>query len=92
MIKKYKKPFNMAFLLVFLLVNLFINFIHCEKKVRSSHFCPACQFQNSTLATNQINSFQLPQLALLEILKSFESFQYNQIYFVHPASRSPPFV
>lgn len=82
----------MAFLLVFLLVNLFINFIHCEKKVRSSHFCPACQFQNSTLATNQINFFQLPQLALLDMLKSFESFPYNQIYFVHPASRSPPLV
>jgi len=82
----------MAFLVIFLFVSLFINFFHCEKKVRSSHFCPACQFQNSTLATNQINFFQLPQLALLEILKSFESFQYNQIYFVPPASRSPPLV
>jgi len=92
MVKKYKKLFNIAFLLVFLLVNLFINFFHCEKNVRSDHYCPACQFQNSTLATNQINFFHLPQLALLEILKSFESFQYNQIFFVHPASRSPPLV
>jgi hypothetical protein len=82
----------MAFLLVFLLANLFINFIHCEKKVRSDHFCPACQFQNSTLATNQINFFQLPQLALLEILKSFESFPYIQIFFIHPSSRSPPLI
>ena len=82
----------MAFLLIFLLINLFINFSHCEKKVRSSYFCPACHFQNSTLATSQINFFHLPPLFTLETLNSFESFQYKHIFFIRPTSRSPPLV
>jgi hypothetical protein len=82
----------MAFLLIFLFVNLFINFFHCEKNVRSSHFCPACHFQNSTVATSQINFFLLPPPFTLETLKSFESFQYKHIFFIHPTSRSPPLI
>jgi len=92
MIKKHKKLFNIAFLLAFLFVTLLINFSHCEKKVHSSPFCPACHFQNSTLATNQINFCQLPPLFILETLDSYESFQYKHIFFIHPTSRSPPLV
>lgn len=92
MIKKYEKLFNVAFLLIFLFVTLLINFSHCEKKVRSSHSCPACHFQNSTLATSHINFYQLPPLFTVETLKSFESFQYKHLFFIHPTSRSPPLI
>lgn len=84
------KLFNLAFLFIFLLLNLFINFFHTEKNFQPNHFCPACHFQNSTLTTNQINFFHLPQLYLLEILKKFESFNYWQVCFLDPTSRSPP--
>jgi len=90
MIKKHKSLFHLIFLSTFLSLTLFINFFHTEKNVRSSDFCPACHFQNSTLTTTQINFFHLPQLSLLEILKTFESFNYKEIYFIEPTSRSPP--
>jgi len=92
MIKKYEKLFNVAFLLAFLFVSLLVNFSHCEKKVHSSYFCPACHFQSSALATGQINFFMLPPLSTLGTLNSFEPFQYKHIFFIHPNSRSPPLI
>jgi len=88
--KRYKKYFNLAFLLTYLFLTLFINFFHTEKNIKSDHSCPACHFQNSTLTTNHINFFCLPQLSLLELLKTNESINYWQIYFADPTSRSPP--
>ncbi len=90
MIKKYKKLFCLKFLLTFLFLILSINFFHTEKNIQPNHFCPACHFQDSTLATDQINFFHLPQLCLLEILKKFESFYYWQVFFIDSTSRSPP--
>lgn len=92
MIKKHEKLFNVAFLFAFLFVILLINFSHCEKKVHSSPFCPACHFQNSTLATHHISFYQLPPLFILETLNSLESLQYKHIFFIHPTSRSPPLI
>jgi hypothetical protein len=90
MVKRYKKLFCLKFLLTFLFLIVFINFFHTEKNIQSNHFCPACHFQNSTLATNQINFFHLPQLHLLEILRTLESYHYSQNCFLNPTSRSPP--
>lgn len=90
MIREYKKPLNLVFLFTFLFLTLFINFFHTEKNLRKSNSCPACHFQNSTLTTSQINFFHLPQLFLLEIRIAFDSFNYKQIFFIDPASRSPP--
>jgi hypothetical protein len=81
---------HLAFLLFFLLTTLFINYFHTEKCLYANNACPACHFQNSTLATNQINFFLLPQLCLLEILKTFEIFEYGYLLCVEPNSRAPP--
>ncbi len=90
MVKRHKKLLCLKSLLIFLFLTLFINFFHTEKTVQPNHFCPACHFLNSTLATNQINFFHLPQLYLLEILKKIESFNYWQVFFIDSTSRSPP--
>jgi len=90
MSSKKTKHFNLLFLLIFLFATLFINFFHTEKTVLSKDDCPACNFLHSTLATSQINFFQLPQLYLLDILKTFYSFSYQKIFFINPTSRSPP--
>jgi hypothetical protein len=84
------KLFNLAFLFIFLLISLFINFFHTEKNIQPNHFCPACHFQNSTLTTNQIHFFHMPQLYLMEILQTFESSNSRQTFFLDPTSRSPP--
>jgi hypothetical protein len=88
--KKYRTLYNLIFLFFFLSVTLCINFFHTESSIHPNHNCPACQFQNSTLATSQINFFHLPQLTLLEMLKTFEAFHYKSLCFVNPTSRSPP--
>lgn len=84
------KLLHFSFLLVFLCTTLFINFFHTDKTVLSKDNCPACNFLHSALATSQINFFQLPQLYLLEPLKTFYSFSYSRISSLNPTSRSPP--
>ena len=84
------KLLNLLFLLIFLFATLFINFFHTDKTVLSKDDCTACNFLHSTLATSQINFFQLPQLYLLETLKTFYSFSYQKIFSLIPTSRSPP--
>jgi len=90
MVKRYKKLFCLKSLLTFLFLILLIDFFHTEKNIQANHICPACHFQNSTLAIDQINFFHLPQLYILEILKTVESFHYSQDCFLNPTSRSPP--
>jgi hypothetical protein len=90
MSKIQKKYSNLIFLCVFLAVTLFINFFHTEHALQTSNACPACHFQNSTLITSQITFFHLPQLSLLETLKTFETSHYNQLFFITPPCRSPP--
>lgn len=87
---KHAKLFNITFLIIFLSLNLFINFFHTRNELNKNDYCPACHFQNSTLATSPITPLYLPQLTLLEILKIFESFHCNQSYLIIPLSRSPP--
>ena len=84
------KLLNLSFLFFFLIITLFINFFHTEKTALSKDNCPACNFQHSALATTQIHFFQLPQLYLLEPLKTFYSFSYSKISHLNPISRSPP--
>jgi hypothetical protein len=88
--QKYRTVSSLIFLFLFLSVTLCINFFHTESSIHPNHNCPACQFQNSTLATAQFDGFHLPQLTLLEMLKAFEAFDYNSLCFVNPTSRSPP--
>jgi hypothetical protein len=88
--RKSQSAFNIIFLTLFLFLTLFINFLHTEDSLQTNNNCPACHFQNSTQATSQINFFLLPQLALLEILKTFEVFQYDYLICVEPNSRAPP--
>jgi len=85
-----KTRYHLVFLFIFLLTTLFINYFHTNECFRTHNLCPACHFQSSTLATSQINFFHLPQLTLLEILKTFEVFQYDCLICVEPNSRAPP--
>ncbi len=84
------KLLNLVFLHIFLFTTLFINFFHTDKTVLSKDDCPACNFLHSTLATSQINFFHLPQLYLLDSLKTFYSFSHQKIFSLNPTSRSPP--
>jgi hypothetical protein len=88
--KKHRTLSSLTFLFLFLSITLCINFFHTESSIQPNHNCPACHFQNSTLATSQINFFHLPQLTLLEMLKTFKAFHYESSCFVNPTSRSPP--
>jgi hypothetical protein len=88
--EKHRPLSSLIFLFLFLSITLCINFFHTESSIQPNHNCPACQFHNSTLATSQINCFHLPQLTLLEMLKTFEAFHYKSLCFVNPTSRSPP--
>jgi hypothetical protein len=90
MTRRYRKHFNIAFLFVFLGLILSINYTHTEDTLQRSDSCPACQFQNSTLATAQIDFFHLPQLAVLEVIKVFEFVHFQQLVYITPSSRSPP--
>ena len=90
MLKKHRKYYNIIFLFTFLAVTLSINFLHTEKTLIENDNCPACKFLNSSFTTSQINFFHLPQFLLLDRLKIFESFNYQQIFFIHPNSRDPP--
>ena len=87
---KETRLLNLLFLCVFLFTTLFINFFHTDKTVLSKDNCPACNFLNSALATSHIHFFKLPQLQLLDILKTFYSFSYQKVLSVNPTSRSPP--
>jgi hypothetical protein len=90
MIKGYKRYSVLASLFLFLLVSLFINFFHCEKTLTRNDNCPACQFLDSSLTTNQIDFFHLPPPSILGILKSLESLNHTFILSSSPTSRSPP--
>jgi len=87
---KHRLIIHLLFLGCFLALTLFINFFHTDHSVSSSKTCPACQFQNSTLTTSQINFFQIPQLYMLDSLNICENSIGDQIYLISPASRSPP--
>lgn len=90
MIKGQRKSFIPIYLFIFLSVTLFVNFSHTEKTLTDSDNCPACNFQNSSLTTNQINFFHLPPPSLLSLFKLTKSFNFEYILFVNPSSRSPP--
>jgi len=90
MIKGYRRDLIPAFLFLFLFVTLFINFFHTEKTLCKNDTCPACNFQNSSLTTSQINFFHLPPPSILSLFKLTESFNYEYILLVDPSSRSPP--
>jgi hypothetical protein len=90
MTRRHKKLFNVTFLAIFLFLSLAIHFFHTEHCVHTGNSCPACHFQNSTLTTAQISFFHLPQLAMLEMLKVFESSVAHQAFIITPSSRSPP--
>jgi len=81
-----------ASLLIFLILSLSINFFHKEKTPENSKDCPACHFQNSTLFTAQINFSQLPELSLIEFIKSCQITEYHNLIYTTPSSRSPPAV
>ena len=90
MISKRRPFFHMFFLGVFLTLTLFINFFHTEHSRGGTDTCPACQFHNSTLTTNQIDFFQIPQLFVLDMLRISEFFTGDQARLLTPSSRSPP--
>jgi len=88
--RKHTKIAGFLSLALFLLLTLFINFLHTEDSLQASKSCPACHFQNSTLATNPTPFFLLPRLALLEMLKILDALCINSPAYIESASRSPP--
>jgi len=87
---KRKEFIVFLLLFIFTATTLSLNFLHTEKGLDSSHSCPACHFQNSTITTFMISFCFLPQLTVLDTLINFDSFHYNQPHLIIPLSRSPP--
>jgi hypothetical protein len=87
---KRREIFDFALLFLFVSVTLSIPFLHTEKSVQSSDSCPACHFQNSTLATHLTIPPCLPQPSILGILKTPEFFEYTFLFVIEPKSRAPP--
>jgi hypothetical protein len=85
-----RKYFTLSVLFAFLFLTLFINFFHTEKTLEENDNCPACHFQNSSLATCHINFFHLPPPSILGVLKFIKTLNYSFTYTIEPTSRSPP--
>lgn len=90
--KRCRKYLNLGFLFLFLFAVLFINFFHTEKSFERDNTCPACNFQNSSLATSQINFFCLPPLSSLISPMLNLSFNYIYLSSSDSSSRSPPHI
>ncbi len=90
MVKGPKQQLILIALFSFLFITLSINFFHTEKILTRNDNCPACQFQNSSLTTHQINFFHLTPPLLLGLLSPPESFNHAFILSIQPSSRSPP--
>lgn len=87
---RHRNEYNILFLIIFLTTTLFINFFHTETNLLENDNCPACNFLNSSFATNIINFFHIPLLSLFSILEIFESFNYTYIFSIDSLARSPP--
>jgi hypothetical protein len=86
------KLLNVLFLLVLLIVAAGINFFHTDSSTGMDPRCPACHFQNSAIATAEIDSFELPVLTGFE----FENLRQTpaleiEVTLLVPA-RGPPLV
>jgi len=90
MISRKRRIFNLAFLFIFLCLTLFINFFHTEEVITDTDNCPACQFQNSSITTSQINFFFLPPPRIMGNLEVFYLVDCHSVFFIEPSSRSPP--
>ncbi|HDT11693.1 MAG TPA: hypothetical protein ENN58_03020 [bacterium] len=88
--EKQIQIFNISFLFILLSITFGINFFHTEHNAQNNPNCPACHFQNSTIAIHQINFFHLPQLNSLKIINIIENHQFFSIFLIAKSSRSPP--
>ena len=74
---------NLAILVLFLGVTLLINFAHTEKTPRGSQDCPACHFQNSSLATQAMPCLFLPSIAFIQIVEAAAATEYWYLSLIH---------
>jgi hypothetical protein len=90
MIKSPKKHILFLFSFMFLALTLLVNFFHTEKTLKDERSCPACHYQNSSLASQTIHFFYHPQIFLIEKIKTFESFNYSSFIPTSFSPRGPP--
>ncbi len=74
----------------FLIALLVANFFHTEKGPRQSSSCPACQFQQTSIAAGVVPVFNLPPLLLFGILPLSECLPEIPVFGVCLSNRSPP--
>lgn len=86
------KILNVLFLLTFLFLSTGICLFHTEPPLGKDPFCPACKFQNSVLATAQIDFFQLPILVVFEPIRLTGETPYEAGALLLLAARGPPLV
>jgi hypothetical protein len=90
MSRKNKKLASLILLLLFLSVSLFIDLFHTENTALKDSSCPACHFQQSSIAIPQTVSLELPDLVLVGILDLPLSGEYEAFPARAVAARSPP--
>jgi hypothetical protein len=81
---------RIAVLLLFAAVSLTINFLHTESGPRGRGDCPACHFLTSSLSTNPVVVFLVPDLVCRGTLVPVESPALNEAVVLSRSSRSPP--
>lgn len=91
-IRAKERYLNLGFILIFLFISLFIHCFHTEKTLTGKDNCPACNFQNSSLATGYIYFFYIPDLIFKDIIKPNKTSHLREVFISSALSRSPPFV
>jgi hypothetical protein len=86
----WKRVLSLLFLSMLLVIASLISLCHSESNLGKDPYCPACNFQSSCVAIDVIDAFQLPELAVHEIVGSLDCSDYaSQVAFGYLA-RSPP--
>jgi hypothetical protein len=85
-----KKVGHFVIFVFFLAVTLLIDFFHTEKTLRENPSCPACHFQNSSLATQTDHCLYQPHIDFVEVIEAFRVFSYERLIPVDLSPRGPP--
>ena len=86
----YRRLAIVVILAFFVPLTLLIDFAHTEKTPKPNPACPACQFQSSSITTQAVPCFVLPQISFVEIVEPAAVRVYRYLAAFGLPSRGPP--
>lgn len=90
MTKTPKKLFFVLFLFVFAFLTLFVDRFHTERTLKPSTTCPACQFHNSSIATQSVPYLYRPPVVQIEPVEAVVLPEYGPLVTIDIVPRGPP--